>query len=241
MENNLKKDLKNYLKTGLEKKSINVSDDKIIKLLRYLELLVEYNSHTNLTAIRDEKEIIEKHIIDSLLLHNLLESSDGSAIDIGTGAGFPGMILAICNPQINFTLMDSIAKKTKFLELVKDDLNLSNVNVITKRAEEFISDETRESYDVGLCRGVSKLPIILEYMIPFLKVKGRFLVQKSVDTGEELVAETALEILNSKIEKEFNFELPYNFDKRKIIVIRKEKITDKKYPRRVGIPEKRPL
>lgn len=233
--------MKEFLKEGLEKLGIKISEDSFENLLKYLKILVTYNSHTNLTAIRDEKGILEKHFIDSLLVHQLLNENDKTAIDIGTGAGFPGMVLAICNPKIQFTLMDSVGKKTNFLNIVKEELGLKNVTVVNARAEEFINDENRETYSVGLCRGVSKLPTILEYMIPFLEIEGRFLVQKSPDTGEEFQAENALKILKSEITKEYSLKLPFCQDLRKIILITKKGSTDKKYPRKIGIPLKKPL
>ena len=156
--------MREFLVEGIKKLNIEYTDKKVDDLVKYLGLLIEYNSHTNLTALRDEKSIIEKHFLDSLI-----KNRSKKAIDIGTGAGFPGMVLAIFNPDIEFTLMDSIGKKTKFLELVKEDLELNNVNVVTSRAEDYINDENRETYDLGLCRGVSKLGTILEYIIPFLK------------------------------------------------------------------------
>ena len=122
--------MKDYFKEGLEKLKISYDENKIEKTLRYLQLLLEYNSHTNITAIREEKAIIEKHFLDSLLLQSLLKEEDKSLIDIGTGAGFPGMMLAIFNEDKNFTLLDSVRKKTDFLELVKNNLDLKNVEVI---------------------------------------------------------------------------------------------------------------
>ena len=232
--------MKDYFKEGLEKLKISYDENKIEKTLRYLQLLLEYNSHTNITAIREEKAIIEKHFLDSLLLQSLLKEEDKSLIDIGTGAGFPGMMLAIFNEDKNFTLLDSVRKKTDFLELVKNNLDLKNVEVINGRAEEIIKDR-REKYDVGLCRGVSDLSVILEYEIPFLKVNGRFLPQKMVGTGEVERSENALKILNSKIMKEHKFSLPFSKEERLIIEILKMKKTDSKYPRKTGIPLKKPL
>lgn len=191
--------------------------------------------------MRDEKSIIEKHFLDSLLLQNLIKKEFKKAIDIGTGAGFPGMVLAIFNPNIEFTLMDSIGKKTKFLDLVKERLELHNVTVVTSRAEDYINDENRETYDLGLCRGVSKLGTILEYIIPFLKVSGEFLSQKMEGTGEEIEAENALNILKSEITETYNLQLPFSKDSRVVIRIKKTASNDKKYPRRAGIPLKRPL
>lgn len=233
--------MREFLISGLKEIGVEYTEKKVDNLLKYLSLLLEYNSHTNLTAMRDEELIIEKHFLDSLLLQNLIKWDMKSAIDVGTGAGFPGMVLAIFNENIRFTLMDSIGKKTKFLQMVKDELGLENVEIVTSRAEDFISDEKRESYDLGLCRGVSKLSTILEYIIPFLKEEGIFLSQKMEGTGEEAEAENALTILKSEIVEIFNFNLPFSKDSRVVIEIRKKEKTDKKYPRRAGIPLKRPL
>ena len=232
--------MREYFIEGLNKINVSYTDEKIDKALRYLELIVGYNSHTNITAIREEKAIIEKHFLDSLLLQQFLKEEDKKLIDIGTGAGFPGMILAIFNEDKNFTLLDSVRKKTDFLNIVKEDLKLSNVEVINGRAEEVIKDR-RETYDVGLCRGVSNLAVILEYEIPFIRVNGRFLPQKMVGTEEIKTSANALNILSSKILKEYNFKLPFSEEDRLIIEILKEKKTDKKYPRNTGIPLKKPL
>ena len=232
--------MKDYFKEGLEKIKVSYDENKIEKSLKYLEILLDYNSHTNLTAIREEKTIIEKHFLDSLLLQNLLKDGDKTLIDIGTGAGFPGMMLAIFNEDKKFILLDSVRKKTDFLELVKNELNLKNVEIINGRAEEIIKDR-REKYDVGLCRGVSNLSVILEYEIPFLKVNGRFLPQKMVGTDEVENSSNALKILNSKIVKEYEFKLPFSNEDRLIIEILKIKKTDTKYPRKTGIPLKKPL
>lgn len=232
--------MKNYFREGLKKIKLTYDEDKLEKSLEFLKLLQEYNSHTNITAIRNEEAIIEKHFIDSLLLQSLLKDEDKRFIDIGTGAGFPGMMLAIFNPLKKITLVDSILKKTKFLELVAKSLNLRNVEVICGRAEELI-DGRRELYDIGLCRGVSNLSVILEYEIPFLKIGGRFLPQKLVGTEEVFTAENALKVLNSKILYTHEFNLPYSNEKRWIIEILKEKRTDIKYPRKTGLPLKKPL
>ena len=232
--------MKDYFKEGLEKIKVYYDKNKIEKSLKYLEILLDYNSHTNLTAIREEKAIIEKHFLDSLLLQNLLKDEDKTLIDIGTGAGFPGMMLAIFNEDKNFTLLDSVRKKTDFLELIKTELGLNNVEVINGRAEEIIKDR-REKYDVGLCRGVSNLSVILEYEIPFLKVNGRFLPQKMIGTDEVENSSNALKVLNSKILKEYEFKLPFSNEDRLVIEILKTKKTDMKYPRKTGIPLKKPL
>lgn len=232
--------MKEYFEIALKKINVVYDEEKINKSLKYLQLLQDYNSHTNITAIRNEKDIIEKHFVDSLLLQTLIRDEDKKIIDIGTGAGFPGMMLAIFNPDKEFTLLDSIQKKTKFLELVKEELDLKNIEIICGRAEEVVENR-REIYDLGLCRGVSNLSVILEYEIPFIKVHGRFLPQKMVGTEEVVTAENALKVLSSKILKQYKFNLPYSNEERLVIEIYKEKKTDKKYPRKIGIPLKKPL
>ena len=231
------------MEEGVKLLGIQLSEKQLEQFYDYFQFLVEKNKVMNLTAITEEDAVITKHFCDSLCLVKGFSDIEKtvSLIDVGTGAGFPGMVLAIFNENIRFTLMDSIGKKTKFLQMVKDELGLENVEIVTSRAEDFISDEKRESYDLGLCRGVSKLSTILEYIIPFLKEEGIFLSQKMEGTGEEAEAENALTILKSEIVEIFNFNLPFSKDSRVVIEIRKKEKTDKKYPRRAGIPLKRPL
>ncbi|WP_297596407.1 16S rRNA (guanine(527)-N(7))-methyltransferase RsmG [uncultured Cetobacterium sp.] len=234
--------MREYLIEGIKKIGLNYTDKKIDNLIKYLKYLMEYNVHTNLTAIRDANDVLEKHFLDSLLLQNLLDERQcKKAIDIGTGAGFPGMVLAIFNPDMEFVLMDSVGKKTIFLQKVKEFLNLKNVTVVNSRAEDYIDETNRETFDVGLCRGVSKLNIILEYMIPFIKIDGYFLAQKMVGTEEEDEAKSALEILGAKIVKVHRYNLPNYGDERLVVEIIKEKTTDNKYPRRAGVALKKPL
>ncbi|WP_163468345.1 16S rRNA (guanine(527)-N(7))-methyltransferase RsmG [Fusobacterium sp. IOR10] len=233
--------MREYLEEGIKKLNIEISEEKVDKLMKFLKILMEYNSHTNLTAIRDEKGIIEKHFLDSILLMKHFSLNSGKAIDIGTGAGFPGMVLAICNPNIKFTLIDSVGKKIKFLIQVIEELKIENVEAINIRAEEFINSKNRETYDLGFCRGVSKLNIISEYMIPFLKVQGKFLPQKMEGTNEEKDSSKALKILKSSLENIYIEKLPYSMESRAIMEIIKKGKTDTKYPRKTGIPSKRPL
>ena len=234
--------MKEYLLNGLDKIGVSLNESTIDKLMKYAELLIETNKHTNLTAIRDAESMLEKHFLDSILLQKLIKKDSKTAIDIGTGAGFPGMVLAIVNPEIHFTLMDSVGKKTKFLEMVKEDLSLENVTVVNSRAEDYIRDaEKRESFDMGLCRGVSRLNIILEYMIPFLKVGGYFMSQKLDYEGEVEEAQNALIELKSEIVNIHQLNLPFCGDDRVVVEILKNGETDKKYPRRAGVPTKKPL
>lgn len=232
--------MKKYLLEALKEINLDLDIDIIDKLIEYAELLYEYNRHTNLTAIRDKEDMLEKHFVDSLLVHKILPIREGKAIDIGTGAGFPGMVLAICNKKLEFTLMDSVGKKTKFLDLVKNKLGLANVIVVNARAEEYIQGR-RETYDLGFCRGVNRLNVISEYLLPFIKVKGYFLPQKLAYKDELKEAENALKILNGTALEIFEDKLPFCKDKRVILKIEKFDITPEKYPRRTGVPLKKPL
>ncbi len=233
------KETKELFVNILQKSNIDLSDNKIEKLLIYLEFLYEKSKVMNLTANRDKEGILEKHFIDSLLLTKLIKDSEKRFVDVGTGAGFPGLVLAIIYDDKEFLLVDSVRKKIEFINEVIEELHLDNVKTSFDRAEELIKKE-RETYDVALCRGVANLRIILEYMIPFIKVNGRFLPQKlTIDEVEE--ASNALKVLNSKIIKIHEFELPILKDKRIILEITKMSKTDKKYPRKIGIPSKNPL
>lgn len=238
----MKEDMKKFFLEGLDKIGISLDINTVDMLMKYKDLLIETNKHTNLTAIRDEKSLMEKHFLDSILVHKHIKKDMKTAMDIGTGAGFPGMVLAITNPQITFTLMDSVGKKTKFLEQVAEVLGLRNVIVVNERAEDYIKkDGMRESFDLGLCRGVSKLNVILEYMVPFLKVDGDFYALKMEGTNEEEEAKNALNTLNTKIENIQIENLPFSKDIRHIVKMKKLGETEHKYPRRTGIPLKRPL
>ena len=240
MENiNEEANLREYFLNLLSKSEIKVPDEKITQMLKFLELLYNKNQIMNLTAIRDKKGMLEKHFIDSLLLTKVINDDEKSFIDVGTGAGFPGLVLAIYYPEKKFLLVDSVRKKIEFINEVIKELNLQNVTTSFERAEELIKDK-RESFDVALCRGVANLRIISEYMIPFIKVNGRFLPQK-LNLNEVEESKNALKILNSKINKTFEFKLPESKDTRIILEIIKLQKTNVKYPRKVGIPVKKPL
>ena len=232
-------DFKEYFISLLEKSEIKVENEKIEKMMEFLELLYKKNQVMNLTAIRDKKGMLEKHFVDSLFLTKVINDTEKSFIDVGTGAGFPGLVLAIYYPERNFLLVDSVRKKIDFINEVIKELNLQNVTTSFERAEELIKDR-RECFDIALCRGVANLRIILEYMIPFIKVNGRFLPQK-LNLNEIEESKNALKILNAKINKTFEFYLPESKDARIILEIIKLQKTNIKYPRKVGIPVKKPL
>lgn len=230
---------KKYFEKLLLKLEIILEDEKMEQMLNFLELLYEKNKVMNLTAIRDKKGMIEKHFIDSLLLTKIIKNEEKSFIDVGTGAGFPGLVLAIFYPEKEFLLVDSVRKKINFIDEVVEKLNLKNVQTSFERAEELIKGK-REVFDVGLCRGVANLRVILEYMIPFIQLNGRFLPQK-LNLNEVAESKNALSKLNSKIENIHKFNLPDSCHERIILEIKKMKKTDEKYPRKTGIPSKKPL
>lgn len=231
--------MKNKLEQYLKISDITLNEKQIENLIKYLDLLIETNKVMNLTAIREEEAILEKHFIDSLLLTKLIKDDEKNIIDIGTGAGFPGLVLSIVYPNKNFLLVDSVKKKISFINSVIEKIGLKNVKTSTERAEELIKNN-REKFDVALCRGVANLRIILEYLIPFLKVNGRFLPQK-LNVNELEESKNALKILNSEIINIHNFKLPISGDERIILEIVKKSKTNKIYPRSVGIPSKKPL
>ena len=242
MENNhieIDNEIRNYFNELLLKSEISVDEEKKEKMLGFLELLHEKNKVMNLTAIRDKKGMAEKHFVDSLFLAEIIKKEEQKIIDVGTGAGFPGLVLAIYYPEKEFLLVDSVRKKIEFIKEVIEKLKLENVKTSYERAEELIKN-SRESFDTALCRGVANLRIILEYMIPFIKVNGRFLPQK-LNLNEIEESKNALKILNAKINKIFEFNLPESKDTRIILEIIKFQKTNVKYPRKVGIPVKRPL
>lgn len=214
------------------------SDD----LFKYMKLLIEWNNKINLTAITDENEIILKHFIDSITINKYLKGKK-SVLDIGTGAGFPGMPLKILNTDINFTLADSLNKRIMFLEEVCKELNLKNISCVHGRAEELGNNEKyREKYDVVTSRAVAKLNVLLEYMLPFVKVGGECICMKGPNIKEEIdEINSALKVLGGRIKKIENMVLPNSDNERNIIVIEKIARTPSKYPRKAGIPSKQPL
>jgi len=212
---------------------------------KYYELLIDWNQRMNLTTITDRDEVLQKHFIDSVLLltkYDKTEFENKTVIDVGTGAGFPGIPLAIMLPQTNFILIDSLDKRITFLKTVLDELELSNVTLYHGRAEDFGKDTSfREQFDYCVSRAVAPLPILLEYCSPFIKVDGSLLLYKSIKTDQEVdEAKHALDELNCKIGEICTLSDDEDY-KRYIIEIHKIKETPTKYPRKAGKPKKNPL
>lgn len=219
-----------------------IDDNKIQKFYDYMNLLVEWNKKINLTAITEEKDIILKHFVDSLTVLKYIKENK-SIVDVGTGAGFPGIPLAIMNDSLKITLVDSLNKRINFLNEVCSKIKLKNTKAIHARAEEFGQDNNyRESYDVAISRAVANLTVLAEYLLPLVKVGGKIICMKGPDIEEELKqAKSAIDILGGKFERCDNFCLPKSDISRNIIIINKIKETPKKYPRKAGTPVKTPL
>ncbi len=219
---------------------IEISQENAKQFYKYMKLLLEWNEKMNLTAITDPEEIILKHFVDSLTIMPYLSNAN-TILDVGTGAGFPGLPLKILEDNKEFTLLDSLNKRITFLQNVISELELKNVQAIHGRAEEYISQK-RESYDIVTSRAVAKLNVLIEYMLPFVKVGGRCICMKSFEIeGELKEAKKAIEILGGIIEKVDEITLPTTDIKRKIVIIKKIKNTPNKYPRKAGTPAKEPI
>ena len=211
---------------------------------RYYELLVEWNKVMNLTGITEYEEVNEKHFIDSLSIVKVIDINKiDNIIDIGTGAGFPGIPLKIAFPHLKVTLLDSLNKRIKFLNAVIDELNLNHIETIHGRAEDYAKKtEYRENYDLCVSRAVANLSTLSEYCVPYVKVGGLFISYKSGDIDEEIVkSKPAINILGAEIENVIKFKLPGTDIHRSFVKIKKLSTTKKKYPRKAGLPAKEPL
>ena len=228
----------------LEELNIKLEKRQVCHFLQYYELLVEWNSFMNLTAITDFDEVIKKHFIDSLSLIKSIDlSRNFSVIDIGTGAGFPGIPLKIAFPNLKITLLDSLNKRIKFLDEVINRLELKDIKTIHGRAEDFAKDKDyRENYDLCVSRAVANLSTLSEYCLPYIKVGGKFISYKSEKITDEMnAAKNAIHILGGNVLSQVEFNVPDSDIYRNLFVIEKVKDTPKKYPRKAGLPSKEPL
>lgn len=215
----------------LKKININITEKQKEELEIFYNFLVEYNSHTNLTAITKKEEVYLKHFYDSILLSQATDLTKiSNMLDIGCGAGFPGIVIKIMFPHIYLTLLDSNNKKTKFCEELIKKLELKNVEIINKRAEEYIEDR-REYYDLVTARAVKDLSILDELAIPYVKINGNFIAMKSDCTEELENSKKGIEKLGGKYIETKNLSLPRDNGKRSFVIINKIKTTNKIYPR----------
>ena len=222
--------------------NLEISLEDANKFYKYMKLLLEWNEKINLTAITEENEVIIKHFIDSLTIYKYLNEAK-SIIDVGTGAGFPGIPIKILNKEIDITLMDSLNKRINFLNEVVKNLNLERISCIHSRAEELGRDKKfREKYDVAVSRAVANMSTLVEYLLPFVKVGGMCICMKGSSIDEELKeAEKAIKMIGGKVEKVEKIVLPNSDYERNIVIIRKINNTNSKFPRKAGIPKKEPI
>ena len=238
------KQFKEILCKECKLQNIEINEDTIQKLSIYKDLLLEWNEKMNLTAITDEYEIIVKHFVDCLECSKAIKD-EKKIIDVGTGAGFPGMVLAIYYPDIEFTLLDGLNKRLIFLQEVVDKLGLTNVKIVHGRAEEVVRiDNLFNYYDASVSRAVANLPVLLEYVSPYVKVGGYSIVMKGDSVEEEIkLAQNALKTLNLKVDEKINYSYTVNNEEynRSILKIKKTNDTPQKYPRNYGQIKKKPL
>ncbi len=229
--------------------NIKLTDEQISRFMRYYEMLIDTNKVMNLTAITDYTEVCIKHFADSLSLINsydIPQAGDIHILDIGTGAGFPGIPLKIAYPEINITLLDSLSKRVRFLDKVIDELGLNDRGLITTadmRAEDYVKEPgKRESYDLVVSRAVANLRVLSEYALPYVKTDGSFISYKGDNAKEELAeSENAINILGGEVCDVNEFTLPGSDITRTLINIKKTRPTPDKYPRKAGLPNKKPL
>lgn len=223
------------------KLNITLSDAEVDRFFLYKKILKEWNEKINLTSIVDDNEILIKHFIDSLTIEKYVPKN-AKVIDVGTGAGFPGIPLKIVRTDIELVLLDSLNKRINFLNEVIEKCGLKNVRTIHGRAEDYAKDAGyREKFDISTARAVANIPTLLEYCTPFLKIDGRFICMKADAEQEIKEASNAMKILNVQKEIVDKFTLPEIDAERTIIVYKKINNTPKQYPRKAGMPAKEPL
>lgn len=231
----------NSFELELNKLGIKVSKEQLNQFNKYFELLIEWNEKINLTSIIEIKDVYLKHFYDSATIVKVIDlENEKTLCDIGTGAGFPGIVLKILFPNLKVTLIDALEKRIKFLDIVIRELNLKNIETIHARSEEY-GMKNREIFDVVTARAVANLPVLMEYCVPLVKT-GKFFIPMKANISQEIVlSENAIKQLNLKNVKKEEFFLPYENSNRTIILFLKEKATPKMYPRKNSDIKKKPL
>ncbi len=233
-----------YLEQCMNDLNVKLTEKQVDQFMRYYEILVEWNSFMNLTGITEFEEVVVKHFVDSVSLVKMVDlSKEYSVMDIGTGAGFPGIPLKVIFPNLKITLLDSLNKRIKFLDHVIEELGLTNIETLHGRAEDYAKDTSyREQFDFVVSRAVSNLSTLSEYCLPYCKVGGSFISYKSEKIEEESTsAKKAIHLLGGKFQEQVEFTLPYSNNYRNLYCIKKIEKTANKYPRKAGLPSKEPL
>lgn len=232
------------LQSKAEQLGIRLSEKQLEQFQCYYERLIEKNKVMNLTAITEYEEVVDKHFIDSILLGSVKElSGKKRVIDVGTGAGFPGIPLKIVYPELEITLLDSLNKRVKFLNEVIEELGLTGIQAVHSRAEDLAQDAAhRQQYDICVSRAVANLATLSEYCIPFVKQGGYFISYKSTQIEEELKqAKKAVQVLGGTLEQIETVQIPGTTIERQFVMIRKSGTTPKKFPRKAGTASKTPI
>lgn len=228
----------------LSEKGIILSNKQIEQFRRYFELLVEWNEKMNLTAITSKEEVYLKHFYDSISLSFHFDLTKVETLcDVGAGAGFPSIPLKICYPHLEITIIDSLNKRIQFLTMLSEELQLSNTNFVHSRAEDAGQNKLyREKFDLVTARAVARLSVLSELCVPLAKVNGYFVALKAAAAVDEMQdAKKALQVLSVTLEQEHSFHLPIEESDRTVFVLKKTKETNKKYPRKAGVPNKTPI
>ncbi|TAK13989.1 MAG: 16S rRNA (guanine(527)-N(7))-methyltransferase RsmG [Anaerolineae bacterium] len=222
---------------------LNLSDAQLVAFSRYAAVLTEWNERINLTAIREPRDVRVKHFLDSLSCIRAFTTAPESLIDVGTGAGFPGLVLKIIYPDLKLTLVESVGKKARFLEQVVQELGLTEVTVLARRAEEVGQDPAhRERYEWAAARAVAQLPVLVEYLLPLVRVGGWALAQKGDTASDELGrAKKAIQQLGGRDSRVERVQVPGLDDERYLVILEKKRATPREYPRLPGTPSKKPL
>ena len=237
-----KEEFKFEMEKYFKKLNILIADRQIAQFYLYMNLLIEWNEKINLTAITDPKDIILKHFVDCATIENKI-SKDAKVVDVGTGAGFPGIPLKILRDDLDVVLVDSLNKRVSFLNEVVEKLKLENISAIHSRIEDFGKNKLyRENFDVATSRAVANLSTLAEYMIPLIRVGGNCICMKGSEVKEEInSSNNAVKILGGRVKSVDNFCLPETDMKRNIVIIEKIENTPKKYPRKPGLASKDPI